>query len=386
MAEQIDFDDWGETDLDTLDGSRPRAAPGAADNAMKRQAYAGNRIMLRPDGTPIPNEVPAQLRQPQRPQPPPQQQRSEVEYVDQAFEALAQPPQARSLEETFSEAERRFEKAKYYKLLLAQPIFSDSSVVGQEVETEVRAFVQERFEVFLGMRQERTASAPVPAAFEGWDKGDFEALLVMIRRIRERPELVAAAKATAPAAEPSITPRAPPEVAVAKEPSLRPRAPTGASPVVNTPATAKLGQNPPLNKNAKPAKGPRQRKLKPLVDPYTGQPVVDPVTGQQLMKDITPQVRPPPGAEQPIPMQIGKDAVAAIHATKANEAAANLEQRLARGGEKGMIVRTAATYASHTDLGGVVEGQVIYEGQDYVPDASLMTATDGEGGRGISRN
>ena len=369
MAEQIDFDDWGETDLDTTEGARPRQNP--ANDPMKRLAYQSNRVMLRPDGPPIPQEVPAQFRQPQRPAPQPQPVQDDI--IDQAF-GLA--PGQRSLEETFTEAERRFDKAKYYKLLLAQPIFSDSSVAGQEVEAEVRAFAQERFEVFLGMRQER-GTAPIPTAFDGWEQADFDNLLQLIRTIRQKAGLLTAAtKPAAPPAEPRITPRAPTTPTVAPEPALRPRAASG---------QPRTGENPP--KAPRVTKGPRQRKLKPLVDPYTGQTKVDPVTGQPLMKDITPQVRPPVGVgEQPIPMQIGREAVAAIHATKASEAAANLEQRLSLAGEKGMIVRTAATYARNTSLGGHTEGEVVYEGADYRPDPTLMVAGDGEGGSGVTRN
>jgi hypothetical protein len=371
--EQIDFDDWSSG----AEGAGERVVDAGPDEAMKRAAYQGNRIMTRPDGSYIQEEVPAQLRQPapQRPQPRPNPASQAIldAYEDAQQDYEQQAAQERTLQETFTEAERRFDKAKYYKLLLGQPIFSDSSAAGEEVEAEVRTFAQERFEVFLGMRQERGA---IPAVFDGWEKEDFDALLQLIRTIRAKAGLVTAAvsKPAAPKAEPSIAQRAPAAPTATAEPTLRPR----------TLEPQKLGQNPPTRvpgpaptKAQRQPKGARQRKLKPLIDPYTGQVKVGD-DGRPLMKDVTPQVRPSADSGY-IPPASGKAAIESLYATKANEAAGDLETKLARAGEKGMMVRTAMTVATHTSHGGQNQ-EVVYDGADYRPDPTLMVASDNEAG------
>jgi hypothetical protein len=380
MAEQFDFEDEWESEVDTLDGAQMR--PGVADAQLKRHVLANNRMMLNPDGTPVIQEVPAQFRLEQaarqqkareaaakaRPHRPQAQTPSELlgeeapDAFDQELNNLA--AERRTYEETVTEAEKRFDKAKYYKLILGQALFNDSSAAGQEVEQEIRNFAQERFEVFLGMRQERGA---VPAIFEGWEPADFETLLIMIRRIRQKPEL--AAPPPGPKAEPTINVRgAPTSSSPASEPSLRP---IGQGPAQARPIRQQQQRRNPTG----PRKGqPRQRVTQPLVDKHTGQVRKDPVTGRVLEQDITPQVRPSAEAPQPVPLPPEGPALTALYAAKAAEGQRNLEQSLAKAGAVGMKLRIASTHAQLTGT----DGEIVQEGEMYTPDPTMMVSTPGD--------
>src|SRR5262249_21609094 len=56
-----------------------------------------------------------------------------------------------------SEVERRLEIASHYRLLLQDRLFESTSLAARQVEAEVRAFVKERLEILVGMRQPTTA-------------------------------------------------------------------------------------------------------------------------------------------------------------------------------------------------------------------------------------
>jgi len=391
MAEQFDFEEEYESESDTLAGAPPRQIVDE-EAAVKRHMYRSHRIMTNPDGSPVIQAEPAQAklereariaaeRQRRAAQrvaaakvapPPVAQEEEEQETEEEAMDAVVADLTAdrpRSLEATLTEAERRFDKAKYYKLLLSAPLINDASPAGQEVEEELRTFAQERFEIFLGMRSERPPPGAVPAVFQAWEPEDFKVLHDLIRSIRARAGGIPTPPAPRP--EPSITPLG------ASAPTPAPAVPS-IRPVQAQPAPAAAAQPPapapaPKKKRAPAAAGVTKvgkRLVKPLVNPMDGKPVLNPFTGQQVMKDITQQVPPPPGGVQPIPMPTDPAQITMLHESKANEAAAMASAALAKAGKSGMKLRVAI---AHSQLTGS-DGRLAYEGSEYVPDvASMMT-------------
>jgi hypothetical protein len=62
---------------------------------------------------------------------------------------------ATSVEDIMSEAEKRFAKAKYYEILIKQPIFdSDDSGNAVDVTKEIQDFARDRLTVLLGLKSE----------------------------------------------------------------------------------------------------------------------------------------------------------------------------------------------------------------------------------------
>lgn len=88
------------------------------------------------------------------------------EYVEPASSnltsALTEVMQSNNHQEDFedvmSEAERRFEVAQYYKLLLQDSLFQNVNRASQQVEAEIREFIRERLSVLLGIKQQSSTS------------------------------------------------------------------------------------------------------------------------------------------------------------------------------------------------------------------------------------
>jgi hypothetical protein len=76
---------------------------------------------------------------------PQQEQRSQAEVEPQMTDDDA--------EREFSEAERRFYKAGFYRQILEGQMFSDSDPVSNEVETEFKAWARQQMSILLNVRQ-----------------------------------------------------------------------------------------------------------------------------------------------------------------------------------------------------------------------------------------
>ena len=57
-----------------------------------------------------------------------------------------------------SEIEKRLEVASHYRSLLNRPLFDKTNEATDQIQSEIRSFVQERLEVLLGME-------PLPQTF-----------------------------------------------------------------------------------------------------------------------------------------------------------------------------------------------------------------------------
>jgi len=337
MADTFNFDDAYESEADTLDGapSRDDLDP---ESAVKQQLYTSHQIATRPDGSPIVQGESAQQRLEREQRavkardafmarraaqglaPAPQYETQEQDAaMDEAVAGLSE--ERRAIEATLTEAERRFDKAKYYKLILSQQLISDSSPAGQEVEAEIRTFAQERFEVFLGMRQEkRDDGGALPPAMRDWDAEDFQTLHALVRRIRQKPEL---AGPPAPRPEPSIKPvSVTPSPGTSVEPTIRPiAAQPGAAPA---PRPAAVRRHAPSTARATPGK----RIIRAAVG-EDGQAIFN-SRGKPLMQDVTPQVTPSPESpHQPVPMPMDKGTIEMMHFTQAQQGAAMVGQATA---------------------------------------------------------
>lgn len=70
-----------------------------------------------------------------------------------------QQQQIDDFDDVMSEAERRYEIAQYYKLLLRGSLFQNKTEASSIVEKEIREFIRERFSVLIGIKSEKTISS-----------------------------------------------------------------------------------------------------------------------------------------------------------------------------------------------------------------------------------
>jgi hypothetical protein len=70
-----------------------------------------------------------------------------------------------SIDKIMSEAERRFEIAQYYKMLLQNSLFQNKTEASLKVEAEVRDFIRERLSVLLGVQPPKTSVDNISSAF-----------------------------------------------------------------------------------------------------------------------------------------------------------------------------------------------------------------------------
>lgn len=87
------------------------------------------------------------------------------------------------IDEVMSEAERRFEVAQYYKLLLQDNLFQNRSEAAARVEAEIRSFIKERLGVLLGVKT-------APAATNGFTPEQVEVLTSYADLGEEAPEVL----------------------------------------------------------------------------------------------------------------------------------------------------------------------------------------------------
>lgn len=88
------------------------------------------------------------------------------------------------VEDMLSEAERRFSKAKYYEVLIKEPIFNDdTSPMALEVVKEIQTYSRERLSILLGLKQERENNTA------GFTKQEVEVLKKVASKLTKKPEL-----------------------------------------------------------------------------------------------------------------------------------------------------------------------------------------------------
>lgn len=90
-----------------------------------------------------------------------------------------------SLDALDLECEKRFEVAMYYRTLLKDRLFHETTEAARVVEAEARAFFKERLETLLGIRQPKQA-APAEQPFNA---EEVTALKAVAQRVLKKPEL-----------------------------------------------------------------------------------------------------------------------------------------------------------------------------------------------------
>lgn len=88
----------------------------------------------------------------------------ESEQIDNMLEEPEQSSTKTTPEEIddlMNEAERRFEVAQYYKLLLQDNLFENKTEASERVEQEIRSFIRERLAVLLGIKQPKSSNSEV---------------------------------------------------------------------------------------------------------------------------------------------------------------------------------------------------------------------------------
>lgn len=90
----------------------------------------------------------------------------ESEQLDSIFEEsrpeqphTSQQQSVDDIDDVMDEAEKRFEVAQYYKLLLNDSLFENKTEASMRVEEEIRAFIKDRLGVLLGIRPSKSASS-----------------------------------------------------------------------------------------------------------------------------------------------------------------------------------------------------------------------------------
>lgn len=178
-----------------------------------------------------------------------QQMEVEVQEANQRYEAEVQRQ---------TEVQRRMRKAQWYNTLLENPLFGpNNDPLATEVEDEVRAFVNEQLEIFLGMR----GASKKGVAGEDFDEQQIDILRMMANRMLKRPLTAGiqvqreepsaptmAPRPTAPRIQspmPAPAPQAlpPPRAAaprVAARPQRKPQQETDATRMVQHPLTGKM--------------------------------------------------------------------------------------------------------------------------------------------------
>lgn len=147
-----------------------------------------------------------------------EQQEISVQVVN-----VPQKNEETSVDDMLLEAERRFAKARYYEILIKEPIFEDdTSPFAVEVVGEIQRYARERLSVLLGITSERKAT---PDQFTA---DEVAILKAMASKLLKKPEigglqnsapvLKRASSPNAPALKKSQGPRKPEPVAT-KSPS-----------------------------------------------------------------------------------------------------------------------------------------------------------------------
>ncbi len=125
--------------------------------------------------------------------------------------------------EYMGEVDDRLEIATYYRSLLRNPLFNENTRAAKIVEREHRAFIRERLEILLSIREAST----VQPAVSPFTSEEVEGLKILIGQMRKKGMLTT--PGTAPTPTPQPVPQAvTPPVRTAPQPAPVRRAPTQA--------------------------------------------------------------------------------------------------------------------------------------------------------------
>jgi hypothetical protein len=192
------------------------------------------------------------------------------QYEEQAYAPPPRRPQRPQLPPQLSETEKKFAKYGFYRLLVTQPFFDNEDPIAQEVEQEMRGFVQGRMNSLLG--GDGGIEAPV-----GFLPDEVAALKTLAQSViaqgTPRP------RQTRPAAPPP--PRRPPPpqqptrrapVVAAPRPPARPQmAPRPQRPAAPPPPRRPPPQYRPPQLARRPPEPPPQRRQQPQQRPQSQQ-------------------------------------------------------------------------------------------------------------------
>lgn len=222
------------------------------------------------------------------------------------------------IDEVMSEAEKRFEVAQYYKLLLQDSLFQNQTDASERVEAEIRAFIKERLGVLLGVKSASNSAS-------GFSPEQVSVLTSFADLGEDAPEMLKSLMGR-------IFKKMDKKVKVKEEPALR----TVKEPVkpalrkVEEPRLRNTTDNRAMADQPKPRGRPPKNMKLPIPEQYKndptlkiegnkiyvqarttdGQPLWEKVDNETrpLYKDITPAARPT-GTIKPIPIPRG-DALA----------------------------------------------------------------------------
>jgi hypothetical protein len=231
-----------------------------------------------------------------------------------------------NIDNVMDEAEKRFEVAQHYKLLLQDRLFESQSDAAYRVEQEIRAFIKERLGVLLGIRQEKTqndlfSQEQIAVLKQFADLGD------------DAPEVLKAVMGTlSKKIEKKSKPAAPPALKQVKEPAVQPSVVKKEEPKLkgrNQPVPNKQPESKPVQQLQRPAQQTQKREQKHPNVPseHKDNPTLKVVgnkafiqatnaQGELLWEKVDNQVKPmykevtaaakPSGSVQPIPMPVGQ--------------------------------------------------------------------------------
>lgn len=134
---------------------------------------------------------------------------------DLAEEVLQQFEEEEKQLKSLSEVEKRLEKANCYKALLQNPLFDSGSEIAEEVESEIRDFIQKRLRILMGIEQDLEAGSGI------FTKEEVSALKHLAGRITQKAPLPQPQRALSePKAPPRVNKTKVPSDAVQKPPSV----------------------------------------------------------------------------------------------------------------------------------------------------------------------
>ena len=134
----------------------------------------------------------------------------------------------------------RLNIADHYRAITRNKFFSEDTEAAQIVNDEVRAFIRERLEVLLGLRQENAPAQPQTKVDSPFSNEEVSALKALAAKVLNKPQLVSAPVMTRPEVQVS----APVKVAQSRpqEPTKKAPAKRGRKPSQQkTPAAKKSG-------------------------------------------------------------------------------------------------------------------------------------------------
>lgn len=117
---------------------------------------------------------------------------------------VVKEPATPAVDDLLMEAERRFEKARYYEVLIKEPIFEgDTSPLAGEVISEIQRFARERLTVLLGLKVESPVTESV------FTPEEIEILKTLAAKLLKKPEVAGLTAPTNPTLKKARGPKRP---------------------------------------------------------------------------------------------------------------------------------------------------------------------------------